>query len=60
MVDELYWSSIFGIFGSLLVILIMLDNTPLYISRDPCIEGIIGTTEDVGKIANRKEDIGDR
>jgi hypothetical protein len=60
MVDELYWSSIFGIFGSLLVILIMLDNTPLYISRDPCIEGIVSTAEDVCKIANRKEDIGDR
>jgi hypothetical protein len=38
----------------------MLDKTSREIGRDPCIECIISTAEDVGKIVNRKEEIGDR
>jgi hypothetical protein len=60
MVDELYWSPILRVLGSLFVILIMLDNSPRCISRDPSVESIVSTAEDVAKIGNRKEEIGDR
>jgi hypothetical protein len=57
---ELYWSAILRVLGSLFIILIMLDNPSRRISRDPSVEGIVSTAEDVGKIVNRKEEIGDR
>jgi hypothetical protein len=60
MVYGLYRTAVLGVFGSLFIISIMFDNTPLYISRDPSIESIISTAEDVGRVGNRKEEIGDR
>jgi hypothetical protein len=38
----------------------MLLDPSLYISCDPGIECVVCTTEDVGKIGNRKEEIGDK
>ena len=38
------------VFGSFFVIGIMFEKAPLEISRDPCIESIICTTEDVGRV----------
>jgi hypothetical protein len=52
MVDELYWSPILRVLGSLFVILIMLDNSPRCISRDPSVESIVSTTEDVGGVGH--------
>lgn len=60
MVDELDGSADLGILGSLLVISIVFDKASLYISCDARIECIVSTSDDVGKIANRKEEIGDR
>jgi hypothetical protein len=60
MIDDFYRTPILRILGSLRITAIVLLDSSHEISRDPCIEGIIGTTEDVGKIANRKEEIGDR
>lgn len=53
MVDELYWSPILRVLGSLFVILIVLDNPPRCISRDPSIECIVSTAEDVGGVGHR-------
>ena len=60
MIDEFDGSADLGILSSLLVISIVFDNASLYISCDARIECIVSTSDDVGKIANRKEEIGDR
>ena len=53
MVDKLYWSADLGILGSLLVISIVFDNTSLCIRRDTSIEGIVSTSDDVGRVGHR-------
>ena len=52
-IGKYYWSPILRVLGSLLVILIMLDNSPRRICRDTSIERIISTAEDVGGVGHR-------
>lgn len=53
MVDEFDGSPIFGVLGSLFVISIVFDNTSLYISCDASIEGIVSTSDDIGRVGHR-------